>query len=89
MEINERVIYGLVLGIESQKTIISTHCFGDCGQIILGVMDGGEFGPLLVCHTPASQCPYMDREMSEPIGDLHGTPIFLRMLKSQRGNSIK
>lgn len=76
-------LYGLVIGIPSQKAIIDAHCFGDCGRIILGGVDGGDdVGALLVCRTPAAECPHLDREMDEPMGDVQGDPIFLRKLKA-------
>ena len=76
-------LYGLVVGIKSQKAIIDAHCFGDCGRIILGGVDGGDdLGLLLVCRTPAAECPHMDREMDKPIRDVQGDPIFLRKLKA-------
>ncbi len=76
-------IYGLVIGIPEQKEIISKHCFGTCGKIILGAIMDKELGELAVCRTPKEECPQLDNQMEEPIGEVRGEPIYLRKLKEK------
>ena len=74
-------IYGLVIGIPEQKEIISKHCFGTCGKIICGAIMSDSCGELAVCRTPKEQCPCLDKQMDESIGEVQGEPIYLRKLK--------
>lgn len=78
----KRPLYGLIDGIPSQKAIIDKACFGTCGKIILGGINGGNsIGPMVPCRQPADKCPQFDREMDEPIGYVMGDPLFIRKLK--------
>jgi len=71
-------IYALAVMIPEQEQIITKHCFGDCGKIIIGgvEIEGVAFA---VCRT--SDCPYLDRQMDEPMGDVDGSPVYVRKLK--------
>jgi hypothetical protein len=74
-------LYGLVLGIPEQKEIISKHCFGTCGKIILGAVLDEQMGELAVCRTAKKKCPQLDKQMDEPIGEVKDEPLYLRKLK--------
>ena len=74
-------IYGLVFLLPNQQKIIDDHCFNTCKKIIVGGINVEGIGPLMVCRTPAKDCPQLDKEMDEPIGDVGGDPIFIRKLK--------
>ncbi len=78
----EKPIYGLVFLLPDQKKIIDDHCFGTCKKIIIGGIDCEETGPLMVCRTPAKDCPQFDKEIDEPVGEVGGEPVFIRKLKA-------
>jgi hypothetical protein len=74
------MIYGLVCGIKEQRELIKTHCFGDCGKIIIGAILDDTLGELGICREVT--CPHLDKQMDEPIGaDNDGEQITLRKLK--------
>ena len=75
-------LYGVVFGIPAQKAIIDAACFGTCGKIIVGGIEGMDgVGPMFPCRQPAAKCPQFDKEMDEPIGYVMGDPLFVRKLK--------
>lgn len=74
-------IYGLVIAIPEQKKIISKHCFGTCGKIICGFVYDKELGELAICRTEKENCPHLDSQMDEPIGEVQGDNLYLRKLK--------
>lgn len=74
-------IYGLVFLIPDQQKIIDEHCFKTCRKIIVGGVNCEGIGPLMVCRTVAKDCPQIDKEMDEPVGDVNGDPLFIRKLK--------
>jgi len=74
-------IYGLVFLLPDQQKIIEDHCFGTCKKIIVGTINCEWTGPLMVCRTPAKDCPQFSREMGDPIGEVNGDPVFIRKLK--------
>jgi len=76
-----RPIYGLVFLLSDQQKIIDDHCFGTCKQIIVGGINCEGIGPLMVCRTPAKDCPQFDKELDEPMGEVDGDPVFIRKLK--------
>lgn len=71
------------LVFELQKDIIKTRCFQECGRIIFGCAQDTEYGVYGLCRQPAAECPALDREMDEPMGEVRGEPIYLRKLKSK------
>ena len=75
------MIYGILAEESKQKEIIDRVCFGSCGKVIVGAMDGGGIGFLWPCRTESKDCPAFDREMEMPFGDIDGEPIILRKLK--------
>ena len=77
----EKPIYGLVFLLQDQQKIIDDKCFRTCKKIIVGGVHCDEIGPLMVCRTPAAECPQLDKEMDEPVGDVNGDPVFIRKLK--------
>ncbi len=77
----DKPIYGLVYLLPAQKKIIDDHCFGTCKKIIFGAVNCEGIGTLMVCRTPATECPQLDKEMDEPIGEVDGDPVFVRKLK--------
>jgi len=75
-------IFGLIWGLPDQEKIIDNHCFGTCKKIIVGGINDKELGSLMVCRTPAKDCPQFDKEMEEPLGDINGVPVFIRKLRA-------
>ncbi len=71
-------IYAVPIQIKSQDEASKVHCFGDCGKILLGGLDLGEFGYSFICRKDICQ-----HEMGKvgPIGDLDGEEIMLRKIK--------
>lgn len=76
-----KIIYGLVFMLPDQKKIIDDHCFGTCKKIIVGGINCEGMGSLMVCRTPAKECPQFDKEIDEPIGEVGGDPVIIRKLK--------
>lgn len=74
-------IYGLVFMIPDQKLAIDLHCLGKCKKIIMGAIDAGPAGPLMICRTDKKDCIAFFKEMDVSIGDVNGESIFLRRLK--------
>ena len=75
-------MYGLLLIIPEQKTLVEKHCFGDCGKAILGAVIDKQYGEIAVCHQLPADCPYIDKQMLEPIGTVSsGEKIILRKLR--------
>lgn len=72
-------IYGLIIAIPEQDKLITKYCFGDCGKVICAGIDGEVFGPIFPCRQ--KECPHLDKEIDEPIGDINGHPLFIRKLK--------
>ena len=72
-------MYGLVLDLPKQREQIEKHCFGDCGKIIIGSVVDAELGELAMCNQ--EDCPYLDKQMEEAIGEVDGVKIYLRKLK--------
>ena len=75
------MIYGLLMEQPEQKKIIDKFCFGSCGKVIVGAMDGGSLGLLWPCRIESKDCPVFDREMA--FGKIAGEPIALRKLKME------
>lgn len=63
---------------EMQQAQISAWCWGaGCGGGLCGAIDLGQF-TAVPCRT--SPCPHLDREMTEPCGEVDGEPVYLRKL---------
>ncbi len=72
-------MYGLIVGIESQKKQIENHCFGDCGKIIIGAGYDNQLGEIAICKE--NDCKYLEKQMDEAIGKINNEPLYLRKLK--------
>ena len=76
-------VFAVLCDMPSQKPAIEKYCFGSCGKIIVGAikipMDDWVL-TALPCREV--QCPALDRQMEEPLGELPetGEPVFLRKL---------
>jgi hypothetical protein len=64
---------------ELQKAEIEAHCFGSCKKVIFGLLMDEQLGGLSHCFEV--NCPFNEREMSEPFGEVNGTNAYLRKLK--------
>ena len=66
----------------AQKTEVDKHCFGDCGQILVGGIEicGGPFMP---CRT--NPCPYEEKtlDMGEAEFSWGKEQVFVRKLKQE------
>jgi hypothetical protein len=70
---------------ELQRKQVESHCWGDgCGHGVVGCvtvpMGGGEL-TCVPCSQIAADCPILDREMPEPMGEVEERPAHLRKLK--------
>ena len=70
-------LFAVVLGL--QRPEIEQYCFHDCGKIIVGGLDDKQLGSLLPCRQET--CPFLDKEMAEPFGEVDGETVYLRKLK--------
>lgn len=71
-------LYGVLFPV--QKKQIEAWCWDSCGHGLAGAVDLGEGMPHAVpCNE--SDCPHLDKEMDEPLGETQGRPLFLRKLK--------
>jgi hypothetical protein len=76
-------IFGLLIDVPQQRSLIEKHCFGDCGKVSAGgVILDETVGGLVVCCETA--CPWLEREMDEPWGMTmsfgHPHEVYLRKL---------
>ena len=83
---SEDPIFVVLFDVPSQKQAIRQYCFGSCGKILVGgilVPIAGEVHTALVCRE--TQCPALDRQMEEPIGELPDTGelVYLRKLREE------
>lgn len=69
-------MYGVVLNI--QKELITQHCVGDCRKILLGCID---FDGLSLLPCKEKDCPHLDKQLEESIGEVFGEDVYLRILK--------
>jgi len=62
-----------------QKEIVKKYCFGECGQILIGGLDGGDIlGALYPCSEEI--CPHEEKRLK--LGKLdNGEIVYLRKLK--------
>jgi hypothetical protein len=61
-----------------QKDEIMVHCFGSCGKVIVDLLMDEQLGGLSHCFEV--NCPFVEKEMSEPFGDVDGIKAYLRKL---------
>ncbi len=63
-----------------QEEQIGAWCWGQgCGKGHIGAVDLGP-ATAVVCSEPT--CPFVDRQMDEPLGEVEGgRPVFLRKLR--------
>jgi hypothetical protein len=62
-----------------QKAEIEAHCFGSCKKVIFGLLMDEQFGALSHCFEV--NCPFVEKEMSEPFGEVDGVNAYLRKLQ--------
>jgi len=63
---------------ELQKAEINHYCFDNCKKVIFGLIMDEQLGGLSHCYE--SHCPFLDREMDEPFGEVNGRNAYLRKL---------
>jgi hypothetical protein len=62
-----------------QKELVDKYCFGSCGKIIVGAVDGGDYiGYVFPCRE--DNCPHEEKR-SEVLGDVNGESFCMRKLK--------
>jgi hypothetical protein len=64
---------------ELQEAEIEAHCFGSCKKVIFGLLMDDEMGGLSHCFEV--NCPFAEKEMPVPFGEVNGTNAYLRKLK--------
>ena len=80
-------ISAILFDMPSQKPTIERYCFGSCGKIIVGVIEiPMNDMALMALACREIQCPALDRQMEEPIGELPetGEPVYLRKLREDK-----
>jgi hypothetical protein len=72
-------LFGVAYPIQAEQ--ISAWCWGSgCGKGLAGAINLGDGLPLVVpCNEP--DCPYLDKQMDEPVGESEGRPLYLRKLR--------
>ena len=81
-----RPVFAVLFDMPSQKPAIEAYCFGSCGKIIVGALEIPlDDGILMTLLCRAAQCPALDRQMDEPIGELPetGELVYLRKLREE------
>jgi len=63
-----------------QKAEINAHCFGSCKKVMFGLLMDEQIGGLSHCFEV--NCPFVEKEMSEPFGEVNGANAYLRKLKA-------
>lgn len=64
---------------ELQKSEIEVCCFGSCKKVIFGLLMDEQLGGLSHCFEV--NCPFVEKEMSEPFGEVDSTNVYLRKLQ--------
>ena len=62
-----------------QEAEIKRYCFDECGKVMFGLIMDDQYGGLSHCFE--SNCPFLDKEMSEPFGEVQGCAAYLRKLQ--------
>ncbi len=62
-----------------QKAEIEHYCFTKCGKALFSIVMDEQFGGLSPCNEV--NCPYLEKEMDEPFGEMQGDLVYLRKLK--------
>ncbi len=71
----DKPLYGILF--PHQRAQIKEWCWGKCGLEQIGAVD---IGPALVIICQQGDCPHLDKELGEPMGEIAGRPLFLRKL---------
>lgn len=61
-------------------------CWGSCGKGIVGAIDipmGNGGIACIACRQ--DDCPHLDRQMDDSMGDVNGEPVYLRKLRKPGG----
>jgi len=61
-----------------QEAEIEARCFGSCKKVIFGLLMDEQLGGLSHCFE--ANCPFVEKEMPEPFGEVDGTNAYLRKL---------
>lgn len=70
-----------------QQAEIEQHCFNSCGKVIFGLIEDEGLGALSHCFEV--NCPFVEKEMDEPFGEVNGVDAYLRKLKPiENGESV-
>jgi hypothetical protein len=75
--VSEQKLFAVLFPVQQRQ--IEAWCWGDgCGHGVCGAIDLG-----MSAAIPCNQitCPHVDREMTEPCGEVQGRPVFLRKLR--------
>ena len=81
-----RPVFAVLCDMPSQKPTIEKYCFGSCGKIIVGAIEiPMDDRVLMALPCREAQCPALDRQMEEPIGELPetGELVYLRKLREE------
>ena len=69
-------LFVTVWGLQEKE--IKHFCFDQCKKVIFGLLMDDTFGGLSHCYEV--KCPFLDKEMTEPFGEVSGHPAYLRKL---------
>jgi len=64
---------------EYQQEQIKAWCWGSCGAGHIGAVDLGS-ATAITCAE--ADCPHLEKQLDEPMGELGDTPVFLRKLEA-------
>ncbi len=75
----KKPIFGVLFPI--QKKQIEAWCWGPgCGAGQIGAIGLGDGMPECVpCNKP--ECPFLEKQGAQPVGDVDGRPLYLRKLR--------
>ena len=77
----EEPLYVVVHALQENE--IAAYCLGECGKGIFACITDEYLGALQPCWQ--AQCPYLEGQGYEPIGEVDGHPVILRKLIAANG----
>lgn len=66
-----------VTPFQTQAAEIKQYCLGECGKAEFGLLHDDQYNYSSCSQT---ECPYLDKEMSTPMGEVDGQALYLRKL---------
>ena len=71
-------LYAIPMNYKPHKDIVTDQCFGECGKLVLGIVEDDVVGTCWVCRQ--DDCPYEHEDTDTSHGTSDDVPVFFRRL---------